>query len=207
MLMRRRILFFAASLALSASGAFFWKVSGSVERFLANLGGERMYASAVTVNGRDGELFVYTFPRGDADGLARALASDAPPGTRCFLIPGADSPLVLAVAGKAVGTGTPQWPDAIPPWPARPLFSAETRASNLSFLTAASDASPGEAALKAAAALSLAGYSEATPAGASCRLFVKGFTTALLFASGGPGGTRVTVLVREGAVKNRESLP
>lgn len=160
-----------------------------------------MYASPVTVNGNDGELLVYTFPAGDAGDLANALAANPPSGTRCFLIPAATAPLVLAVTGKAVTQGTPPWPSAIPPFAARPLFSAETRASSLSFLTAAIDTGPDEALRQVETALSLAGFSEASPAGASCRIFVNGFATALLFASPAPGGSHVTVLVRKGAGK------
>jgi len=201
MLFFRRTLFFAVLLAFSASGAFFWKISGAAEKFLANLGGERMYASPVTVNGLDGELLVYTFPSGDAGNLAKALAANPPSETRCFLIPATAAPLVLAVTGKAATQGTPQWPAAIPQFPARPLFSAETRASQLSFLTAACDALPDEASLHAATALWLAGFSEASPAGASCRIFAKGPATALLFVSPASDGTRVTVLIRKGAGK------
>ena len=202
MLFSKRIFLLAFLLAFSASGAFFWKLTGAAEKFLSGLGGERMYATPVTVNGLDGELLVYTFPSGDAGALAKALAADPPSGTRCFLIPATTAPLVLAVTGKAAAArGTPQWPAAIPQFAARPLFSAETRASNLSFLTGASDAPPAETSLQAETSLSLAGFSEASPPGASCRIFAKGPSTALLFVSPSPDGTHVTVLVRKGAGK------
>ena len=201
MIFCKRIFFFTALLAFSASGAFFWRFSGSAEKFLSRLGGERMYSSPVTVNGNDGELLVYTFPAGDADDLAKALAANPPSETRCFLIPTTTTPLVLAVTGKAVTQGTPQWPSAIPPFAARPLFSAETRASNLSFLTAASDMGVAETSRQAETALSLAGFSEASPPGASCRIFVNGLATALLFVSPAADGSRVTVLIRKGAGK------
>lgn len=193
--------------ACAVSAEVFWRVPRKTESLLNALGGVVVYSSNVAVNGKDGVLTAYSFSGLDAAEIeARTRALDDA-SCRVFVIPsgeGRNACVALALTGAAAGGKMPpDWPPAVPRFNATPLFSAVCKATGVSFVTAASSEPPEEAAASAGAALRSAGYAEASPPKASCKIFVSGQKTCLVFASGKASGRRttVTVLVRAGSKK------
>jgi hypothetical protein len=193
---------------------------------LAGLGGARLYATDVEVNGSPGTLAAYALglaPAAAGARLARALGLPAPAAPEAALLTDARDGrlrrlLVLpspadAEACVVLAFDQPQsaaaearrkpaaWPGGLPALAAEPLFTAVCAKTRAAFVTAETDASPEEAARDAAQTLLGAGWTEAPPATPTFKLFVSGRKQCVLFAQRAPRSERtaISLLQREGA--------
>lgn len=218
---------FGAVAPLLLQAEFFWRLPGTSEAQLKQLGGARLYATDVEVNGAPGNLAVYAFESApDAVGrqLARTLNLPLPRRggeaawltsavgntlQRMLVLPSPASPdacMVLAFdqrthhAEQARGK-TPAWPPGVPVLSAKPLFTAECKRTRTTLVTADSTATPASLLQEATALLHSAGWSEMAPATGSLRMFTSDQRQCVLYASRNAqtGATIITLLQRDGA--------
>ena len=221
------LLAFGLLFSLPLHAEVFWRVPKTSDTVLRQMGGIRVYATDVRLNGSPGTLTTYTFDRSPAlrvsADLARSfgLASPATSGTlflthaekdrlsRLFILPspsGNEACIVLAFdqslrdAAKA-REHSPAWPNGLPALTATPVFSAVCAQTRTTFVTAESSAAPEAAAQEAAQALRDAGWDETTPATATFKIFASGRKQCVLLATRKPQSERTTIslLQREGA--------
>jgi hypothetical protein len=213
--------------ASAAQGEVFLRVPRTAGGVLSGLGGDKVYETAVQVNGAAGTLEAYSFTGATAPEIAaraaRQLGLPAPsprPGgavltraengkvCKVLVLPsagGRDQCVALAIEQREADASQskacpPVWPEAVPAFDATPVFTAVSEKTHTTFLTAEMLAPPGASASAAVAALTQAGYGEATPKGASCRIFSSGRKQAVLFAEQADNGkTHVSLIVREGS--------
>ena len=214
-------------LALPLRADVFWRLPKTAGAALEQMGGTRVYATDVQLNGAPGTLTAYAFGASGTligNQLSRrfGLPAPAPSGAalfthaekdrlrRFFVLPspaGGDACVVLAFDQSLRdlargGQKPPAWPEGLPPLSdATPVFSAVCALTRTSFVTADSPAAPETAAQEAARALRDAGWSEAAPATATFRIFVSGRKQCVLFAARNPQTERTTIslLQREGS--------
>ncbi len=218
---------FGLLFSLPLHAEVFWRVPKTSDTVLRQMGGIRVYATDVRLNGSPGTLATYTFDRSPAlrvsSDLARSfgLASPATSGTlflthaekdrlsRLLILPspsGGEACVVLAFdqslrdAAKA-REHSPAWPNGLPALAATPVFSAVCAQTRTTFVTAESPAAPEAAAQEAAQALRDAGWEETTPATATFKIFAVGKKQCVLLATRNPQSERTTIslLQREGA--------
>ncbi len=218
---------FGLLFSLPLQAEVFWRVPKTSDTVLRQMGGTRIYATDVLLNGSPGTLATYTFDRSPAfrvsADLARSfgLASPATSGglflthaekdrlSRLFILPspsGSEACVVLAFdqtlrdAANA-RANPPAWPNGLPSLAATPVFSAVCALTRTTFVTAESAAAPEAAAQEAAHALRDAGWAETTPATATFKIFTAGKKQCVLLASRNPQSERTTIslLQREGA--------
>ncbi len=234
----QRFLFFrcterlAALVALTAaalSADVFWRMPSDADSALRALGGARVYATDVEVNGTAGTLAAYAFgevpatlstrlarqlglPQPCADGRGAALLIHARKNTlqRLLVLP---SPagrrggcVVLAFdqtlrGAAAARRDPPSWPDGLPALNAVPQFTAVCAKTNTRFVTATSGDAPETAAQDAAHTLIGAGWRETTPSLPTFKLFISGRKQCLLFTnrSADSEGTLISLLQRDGS--------
>lgn len=224
--MRLPLLALALSGALPLCADVFWRIPGRADTALQELGGARVYATDVLINGAPGALSVDVLGQSAASvkaslarrlGLAAAGASGgafitcAEKGrvTRFLVLPsaaGEEACVALAISQSADDAARSrekpaQWPQGLPALPATPLFSAACAATRTAFVTAETGASPEAAVQDAAGAMRQAGWTETRPATPTFRLLVSGRKICLLLASRDEksGATTISVLQREGA--------
>ena len=219
----------AGCLTLAARADVFWRLPKTAGTRLSALGGSRMYATDVQVNGAPGTLAAFAFDTSTSQvsaSLARRLKLPqqgvAAPGTaamlthaengrleRYFVLP---SPtlgggcVVLAFdqslrdAAKT-GQAAIAWPAGIPAFAAEPLFTAVCAKTRATFVTAEAASSPEAAMQDAAQALRGAGWDEVPPSMPTFKIFVSGRKQSVLFANHGAHSERATIslLQREGA--------
>ena len=214
----------AALTAAALSADVFWRMPSTADATLCALGGARVYATDVTVNGAPGSLAAYAFGETPATlrtRLARQLNLPLPVGAgqgaallthvrnnsmqRLLVLPaaaGLGGCVVLAFeqklrAAASASREPPAWPDGLPALNATPRFTAFCAKTRTRFVTAASSDAPEDAAR----ALCGAGWRETTPATPTFKLFVSGRKQCLLFAHApSPSeGTLISLLQREGA--------
>ena len=213
-------------LAFPLRGEVFWRLPKTSDAVLRQLGGERVYATGVQVNGAPGALTAYAFgqsPSRVGAGLSRAfgLPPPAPFGAtflahaekdrlrRLLVLPAAsdseacvvlafDQPLRDAAPDRQ---SPPAWPEGVPALAATPLFTAVCALTRTAFVAAESSSSPEAAAQEAAQTLRAAGWAETAPSAAAFKLFVSGRKQCVLFAARAPqsGRTTISLLQREGA--------
>lgn len=218
----------AALTAAALSADVFWRMPSTADATLRALGGARVYATDVTVNGAPGSLAAYAFgetPATLSARLARQLNVPLPAGAaqgaalltharknsmqRLLVLPaaaGLGGCVVLAFEqtlrdAAAASREPPAWPDGLPALNATPRFTAFCAKTQTRFVTAASSDAPEDAAQDAARALAGAGWSEAPPGTPTFRLFVSGRKQCLLYANraNDSEGTLISLLQREGA--------
>lgn len=205
---------------------FFWRLPRSSDTTLTQLGGARVYATDVQVNGSPGTLAAYAFEIAPATlraRLARTLGLPAS-GTaratllthvqrnrlqRLLILPSPDSSdaSLVFVFDQSLRDaaeskrGSPAWPADLPVLAAEPLFTAACAQTRTAFVTAESDASPEDAVQAAAHTLLDAGWASPAPTTATFRLFVSGRKQCVLFASRESQSEKTTIslLQREGA--------
>ncbi len=216
------LLFF--SLPLHAD--VFWRLPKNADTVLQQMGGVRVYATDVQVNGAPGTLAAYaldlTAPEAGAD-LARRLGlPPAPPfGSslithvekdrmrRLFILPSPASKATCVVLSfdqslrdfARSRNEPPQWPEGLPALKATPTFSALCALTRTSFVTADTPDTPDAAVREAAQALRGAGWQEASPGNAAFKILTSGKKQCVLLATRNPQTERTTisVLQREGA--------
>ena len=213
--------------ALPLRAEVFWRLPKRADTVLQQMGGTRVYATDVQVNGAPGTLTAYAFGSGAAHvgaGLARRLGLPAPSPDggaallthaekdrlqRLFVLPapsGGEACVVLALdqplrAFEETLRNPPAWPEGLPALNATPVFSAVSRLTRTAFVTADSAAAPEEAAQEAAQALTGAGWTASAPATPAFRIFVSGRRQCVVLAARQPqtGRTAISLLQREGA--------
>lgn len=211
-------------LALSAD--VFMRFSRNAESILNELGGSKVYSSAVEVNGRKGMMASYVFNE-TSDIVAARLAQKLklPP-------PKSAGAIMLSVTGKTLAryfvfqapalkntalvtaleqkssvfrrspSGAPPWPDNIPVFNATAKFSAYSEETRTTFLCAVSNsATPAQAAHEASEALTQEGWEEMTPSTPTFRILVKGRKQRVIFAGEDSKSREITIniLQREGS--------
>lgn len=218
----------AALTAAALSADVFWRMPSTADATLCALGGARVYATDVTVNGAPGSLAAYAFGETPATlrtRLARQLNLPLPVGAgqgaallthvrnnsmqRLLVLPaaaGLGGCVVLAFeqklrAAAAASREPPAWPDGLPALNAEPRFTAFCAKTRTRFVTAASSDAPEDAARDAARALTGAGWTETPPGTPTFKLFVSGHKQCLLYANraNDSEGTLISLLQREGA--------
>jgi len=218
----------AAACVLSPStlrAEIFWRLPKGADSTLQELGGTRVYATAVQINGTPGTLATYAFStsaQSVSAGLVRRLG--LPPaapfgGTlmshvekgrmrRLMILPGAGAEACVVLSlDQSLDDYTralkepPTWPEGLPALSASPLFSAVCAGTRTSFVTAESASSPEEAVQEAAQMLLSAGWAETSPSAPTFKIFASGRKVCLLLASRNAQTERTTisVLQREGA--------
>ena len=215
-----------AGLALAARADVFWRLPKTAGTRLAALGGSRMYATDVQVNGAPGTLAAFAFDTPPSQitatlarqiGASRAAPSEAAMLThaengkleRYFVLPSPalgegcvvlafDQPLRDAAKAKQA---PPDWPAGVPALAAEPLFTAVCAKTRATFVTAESSATPEGAVQDAAQTLRGAGWEEIPPSMPTFKLFTSGRKQCVVFASRAPQSERTTIslLQREGA--------
>jgi len=213
-------------LALPLRGEVFWRLPKTSDAVLRQMGGERVYATDVQVNGAPGTLTAYAFGRAPArvsadlsrafglpppapfgatflahtekDRLRRLLVLPAASDSEACVVLAFDQPLRDAALARQ---SPPAWPEGLPALAATPLFSAVCALTRTAFVTAESSSAPAAAAHEAAQTLHAAGWAETTPSAATFKLFVSGRKQCVLFAARAPQSERTTIslLQREGA--------
>lgn len=212
-------------LALPLRAEVFWRLPKTSDAVLRQMGGDRVYATDVQVNGAPGTLAAYVFDvpaaRVGAD-LSRTFGLPPPASfgatflthaqkdhlQRLFILPATsgngscvvfafDQPLRDAAQARQPPPG---WPKGLPPLNATPVFSAVCALTRTTFVTADSPASPEAAVQEATQVLSGAGWSETVPATATFKIFVSGEKQCVLCATRRPQSDRTTIslLQREG---------
>lgn len=224
-----RLLVLLLSFALGVSGLradFFWRIPRQADPLLTSMGGSRLYATEVELNGAPGTLQVFAFSGVRAPDLSRRVsarmklppASRRPGGslmsyrengreTHLLVLPspgGRDRCVVLAFEAESAARagGVPGWPDDLPPLDAAtPTFSAVCKLTRTSFVTAETSSSPEAALAGAGATLLRQGWKEASPPAASCKIFTDKHKHCLVFASADPrtGRTTISLLQRKGS--------
>ena len=223
-----RLAALAALTAAALSADVFWRMPSTADATLRALGGERVYATDVAVNGAPGSLAAYAFgetPATLSTRLARQLNVPLPAGAgrgaalltharknsmqRLLVLPaaaGLGGCVVLAFEQTLRDAATavrvpPAWPDGLPVLNAEPRFTAFCAKTRTRFVTAASGDAPEEAAQDAARALTGAGWTETPPGTPTFKLFVSGHKQCLLYANraNDSEGTLISLLQREGA--------
>jgi hypothetical protein len=204
----------------------FWRLPKRADTVLQQMGGARVYATDVQLNGMPGALTAYAFERTASEvgsDLARRLGLPAPDAfgatmlthaekerlLRIFVLPAAsgsgdsvvlsfDQPLREAERSRLT---PPDWPENVTALNATPLFTAVCALTRSTFVTAESAADPEAAAQDAARLLSDAGWSETYPSSATFKLFASGRKQCVLFASRSSetAKTTISLLQREGA--------
>ena len=223
----RRAARFVLFCAFSAQGEVFLRVPRTAGAVLSGLGGDKVYETAIQVNGAAGTLEAYAFAGTMAPELGARVAGQlglpalvprsggtmltmSRNGKVCkvLVLPsvgGRDQCVALVIEQREAEVsqakaGRPAWPEGVPAFDATPVFTAVSEKTRTTFLTAETTAAPDAAASSAIAALTQAGYGEATPKGASCRIFSSGRRQAVLFAEQADNGkTNVSLIVREGS--------
>ena len=204
---------------------FFWRFPASAFSVLKGMGGVRVYATAVEVNGHDGSLESYSFTGTTAPALARRLARQlgitAPvsPGaahlaatrngktSHFFILPapgGEDQCAVLAFEQEAApGAKAPAWPDGVPALAAEPTFSAVCKKTRTVLVQARSPQSPEALLGEAADQLKRQGWMEVSPESSVCRLFTYGHKHCILLGDRKENAmdSTLTLLQREGTEK------
>jgi len=213
-------------LALPLFAEVFWRIPKRSDTVLEQMGGTRVYETAVRLNGAPGTLTAYAFeaaPAQTAPDLARRLGLPVttPAGGSLLLhaekgrlvlllvLPAAsgnDATLILAFSqtlrdAARVRQEPPEWPEDMPALNATPVFSAICEKTRSTFVTAETAASPESAVEEAAQALAGAGWTEAVPSGSTFKLFAEGRRQCVLFASSSPqtGSTTISLLQRMGS--------
>jgi hypothetical protein len=204
----------------------FWRRPESAGTRLSALGGPRVYATDVQVNGAPGTLAAFSFDA-PAPQLSAALARrlggpQAAPSEAAMLTHAGNGRLerYLVLPAPAAGGGCvvlafdqplrpaatarrkpAAWPEGLPALAAEPLFTAVCAKTRTAFVTAETAATPEEAAREAAQTLLGAGWSEIPPSTATFKLFVSGRKQCVLFAGPAPRSERtaISLLQREGA--------
>ena len=221
------LLAFILLFSLPLSAEIFWRLPKTSDTVLRQMGGTRVYATDVRLNGAPGTLTAYTFDSSPAlrvsAGLSRSFGLAAPASSgalflthaekdslsRLFVLPspsGSETCVVLAFdqslrnAAKA-RENPPAWPDGLPALDATPVFSAVCALTRTTFVTADSPVAPEAAAQEAAQVLRSAGWVETTPATATFKIFASGRKQCVLLATRNPQSERTTIslLQREGA--------
>jgi len=204
----------------------FWRLPKTADAFLNRLGGTRVYATDVLVNGTRGTLGAYAFGVPAADisahlsrrfGLPPQAAAGAALLThaekehvyRLFVLPspsGEETCIVFAfdqpLRNAARARQTPvEWPEGCPTLNATPVFSAVCAMTRTTFVTADSADSPEGALKEAAQALGGAGWGETTPGTDTFKIFVSGKKHCVVLATRNlqTGRTAISLLQREGA--------
>jgi len=203
----------------------FWRIPAKPDAVLAELGGPRLYATDVRVNGAPGTLACYAVGapcaqvssrlagliglRPPRAGSVMLTSSDKGNVTRYLVLPspagdGACLTLVLRqpAGGAARARQKPaSWPDDVPALAAEPIFTATCLATRTTLVTAESAAAPEAAVREAADALKRAGWTEAPPSSPVFRLFTSNRKVCLLYASRSEPSERtvISLLQREGA--------
>ena len=216
------LLFFALPLRADV----FWRLPKNADTVLQQMGGVRVYATDVQVNGAPGTLSAYaldsTAPEAGA-ALARRLGlPPAPPfGSslithaekdrihRLFVLPSPASEATCVVLSfdqslrdfARTQSEPPKWPEGVPALKATPVFSALCALTRTSFVAADSPDAPETAAREAAQSLRAAGWQEASPANSTFKILTSGKKQCVLLATRNPQTERTTisVLQREGA--------
>jgi hypothetical protein len=190
------------------------------------MGGVRVYASDVQVNGAPGTLSAFSLAMTAAEAgatLARRLRLPpaAPFGAtllthvekdrvrRLFVLPSPASEAACVVLSFdqslrdfARTRNEPKtWPDGVPALNAVPLFSAACALTRTTFVTAETPSLPDAAVREATQVLRGAGWQEVPPASATFKILTSGRKQCVLLASRNPQSERTTisVLQREGA--------
>ena len=206
----------------------FWRIPKTADTVLRQMGGTRVYASDVQLNGAPGALTAYAFA-GPLTSVGADLAGrlglprPSPFATTCmthvekdqlsqlYVLPspaGQQACLVLSFKQTLSDFARSRerqalWPDGLPALNATPLFSAVCSATRTTFVTAETPAAPEAAVQEASQTLLAAGWAEATPAPASAtfKLFAAGKKQCVLLAVRHPqtGQTTISLLQREGA--------
>ena len=204
----------------------FWRLPKTSDAVLKQLGGTRVYATDVLVNGTPGSLCAYAFDqpvaRTSAD-LSRGfgLPKPAAPGAallthaekehlyRLLVLPspgGGDSSVVLAFdqplsSAARAGQAPADWPAGCPALNATPVFSAVCATTHTTFVSAESASSPESAVQEAVQTLVGAGWGETTPGTDTFRIFVSGKKQCVVLATRNQqtGRTAISLLQREGA--------
>jgi hypothetical protein len=213
-----------APLALSAD--IFMRSPRGAESVLNELGGAKVYSSAVEINGRKGTMASYTFGETSdivAARLARKLKLPSPKSSGA---------IILSVTGKTLAryfvfqapalknnalvtvleqkssvfsrtpSGDPPWPDNIPVFNATAKFSAYSEETRTTFLSAVSNsATPAQAADEASEALTQEGWEEMRPSTPTFRILVQGSRQRVVFAGENSKSREITIniLQREGS--------
>jgi hypothetical protein len=204
----------------------FWRIPAPADSALQELGGSRVYATEVQINGAPGSLSVHVIGEAAPQvrarlakklGLAEAAtaggafltSSDKGRVTRFLVLPsaaGEEACVTLTISQSAADAARArqkpaEWPSGVPALAATPLFSAVCAATRTAFVTAETGASPEAAIQDAAGAMRQAGWSETRPSTPAFRILVSGRKTCLLSASRDEktGTTTISLLQREGA--------
>ena len=202
----------------------FWRIPRKTDTLIQQLGGTRLYATDVRLNGAPGKLSAYacaaSASQTGADlsrqfGLPPAKPFTAPFIThaeknrlyRFLVLPSAadaESCLVLTFEQSlrdAAAPSPPSWPDGTPALNATPTFTAVCALTRTTFVTAETAAAPEAALQEAAALLTQAGWAPARPSAPALICFTQGRKQCALFASAHPktGQTSISLLQREGA--------
>ena len=204
----------------------FWRLPKRADTVLQQMGGARVYATDVELNGAPGALTAYAFERSASEigsELARRLGLPAPSAFGATMLTHAEKERLLRVFVLPAASGSggsvvlsfdlplreaersrltpPEWPANLPALSATPLFTAVCTQTRSTFVTAESAAEPEAAAQEAAQLLAGAGWSEALPSTATFKLFAAGRKQCVLFASRNPetAKTTISLLQREGA--------
>lgn len=206
-----------ALIALPLFAEVFWRIPKRSETVLEQMGGTRVYATEVRLNGTPGTLTAYAFdsaPSQTGPALSRQLGLPAAAGVplqllhaekgrlvRLWVLPsasGSDASLILSFSqslrdAERARRELPAWPDDLPALNATPVFSAVCEQTHSTFVTAETSATPESAVREAAQALAGEGWAEAVPSGATFRLFSQGYKQCVLFASRDPQAARTTI--------------
>jgi hypothetical protein len=216
---------FLFSLPLHAE--VFWRIPKHADTALQQLGGIRVYSTAVLLNGSPGSLSAYSIGASAAEtraGLARLLGlpSDSAFGgalvthaeknrvRRFFVLPAAsgDSTCVVLLFDQSAADYTralqtpAAWPDGLPAVTGDLRFSAVCAETRTAFAVAETLSAPEDAVQEASQNLANGGWalvsSAATP---TFKMFSSGRKVCLLFAARASKSdkTVISVLQREGA--------
>lgn len=216
----------AVCLTLATRADVFWRLPKAAGTRLTALGGSRMYATDVQVNGTPGTLAAFAFdtpPSQVTAALARqfgasraalgeaAMLTHAESGRleRYFVLPSPvigggclvlafDQPLRDAAKSRQA---QPDWPAGVPVLAAEPLFTAVCVKTRATFVTAESSTTPEGAVQDATHTLLGAGWEEIPPSMPTFKIFTSGRKQCVVFASRAPRSERTTIslLQREGA--------
>jgi hypothetical protein len=223
------LLLFAALIPVCLVADVFWRVKKNHASLLQELGGKKVYATDVLVNGEPGTLWAYAFQETSATEIGKQLrnrlsiAQEMTPavGTmiatkendrmqRLLVIPSGyetSSSLVMLFeqqgqSAKKRATDEPlAWPEGLSTLPGVPRFTAVCAATKTAFVTAETGQEPEEAMKSVGIALRGSGWSAVPVASPTFQLFVQGAKTCIAFATR-PAGTEQTtlsVMQREGA--------
>lgn len=213
--------------SLSLQAGIFRRYKGHIADTLGVMGGTRVYATPVEVNGSPGTLAAYSFVGQTAAEVSAVLSAQAklPPASRSsggfltyqennrvqrvLVLPSGNgkAECIVLLFDQALGDAQrtankpDAWPEGFTSFPGTPRFTAVCANTRTTFVTAEVTGMPEDAVQVAAAILVAGGWSETPAATPTFRLFSERNRLCAIFASrdSQSGQTTLSVIQRNGA--------